>query len=117
VPMKPLHPCNQQGCPELVRDGRYCDKHKKEKQKVQDQRRGSAASRGYDKTHQRIRLQVLREEPLCRRCAAQGFVVAAIEVHHIDGNAYNRQRSNLEPLCKSCHSEHTAREQAFRPRG
>ena len=37
----------------------------------------------------------------------------ATEVHHIDGNVYNLDESNLEPLCHECHSRETAKGQAF----
>lgn len=80
---------------------------------VADRRRGSAASRGYDARWRKIRASVLAEEPLCRMCKAKGFVTAASEVDHIDGDAWNRKRDNLRPLCKPCHSSRTARDQAF----
>ena len=44
MPYKPLRPCLQPGCPELVSKG-YCDKHKKDKE--YDRRRGTANQRGY----------------------------------------------------------------------
>ena len=113
LPVKALRPCNYFGCAELIRDGRYCDNHKKEKQRQQDDRRGSAAARGYGSTWQKVRLAVLREEPLCRRCYQETVIKAAEVVHHINGNQYDNSRSNLEPLCKRHHDEHTAREQAF----
>lgn len=78
-----------------------------------DRRRGSAASRGYNATWRRLRLVVLREEPLCRFHAERGETVAATEVDHIDGDARNNDRDNLRPLCKPCHSERTARDQGF----
>ena len=46
MPSKAKRICNHPGCRELV-DGRYCEKHKKQDQRVRDERRGSAHERGY----------------------------------------------------------------------
>ena len=81
-----------------------------------DQERGSAAARGYDRTWQRLRLQVLAEEPLCRFCLAAGRLTEAREVDHVVPIArapeLRLDRSNLRPLCTPCHSGRTASEQA-----
>jgi 5-methylcytosine-specific restriction protein A len=78
-----------------------------------DRRRGSASARGYDTAWQRLRLQVLAEEPLCRFCAELGRVTAAHDVDHIAPVARSPElrlvRANLRPLCRPCHSAHTAR--------
>ena len=75
--------------------------------------RESSCRRGYDGTWQRLRLIVLAREPLCRYCKAKGLIVVATEVDHIRGMAKGGERltiDNLQPLCKSCHSEKTCRE-------
>lgn len=48
----------------------------------------------------KIRLKVLRGEPLCRRCQHP-----ASEVDHIDGDWRNNpgDGSNYQPLCFACH--------------
>ena len=61
----------------------------------------------------RLRRQVLTEYPLCRRCAEEGYVTAATEVHHVvpveDGvTAWEKERlmydpGNLRALCHGCH--------------
>ncbi|GIN58496.1 hypothetical protein J8TS2_28150 [Lederbergia ruris] len=33
---RPYKPCNKQGCPELVQDGSYCDRHKDDRVKYYD---------------------------------------------------------------------------------
>tara|TARA_Y100000780_G_C13689481_1_gene418951 strand:- start:2568 stop:2933 length:366 start_codon:yes stop_codon:yes gene_type:complete len=62
---------------------------------------------------QRLRKQVLAEEPLCRWCLARGEYVAATEVDHIkdsrDDYTDDNRRENLTAMCKSCHSKKTAR--------
>ena len=77
------------------------------------EQRGSAAARGYDYAWRKLRLQVLADEPLCRFCAAAGRVTAAVDVDHVrsiaEAPGLRLERSNLRPLCKPCHGEHTAR--------
>ena len=64
----------------------------------------------------RLRAQVLREEPLCRVCLAQGLVAAATDVDHIvpKEEGGSDVRTNLQALCHSHHSQKTIREQARR---
>jgi 5-methylcytosine-specific restriction protein A len=47
MPTKPLRPCAQPGCTELVRKGSYCEQHRRAKLQANDRRRGSAQERGY----------------------------------------------------------------------
>jgi 5-methylcytosine-specific restriction protein A len=65
---------------------------------------------------QRTRAEVLRRQPLCAECAKIGRVTPATEVDHIIPHRGKRElffdRSNLQPLCHSCHSRKTAREMA-----
>lgn len=110
MPMKPKRPCNYINCNELVTSG-YCDKHKQVDQQMYDSRRGSNTERGYGATHRKIREVVKREEPLCRECLKTGKITPSNEMDHIDGNAWNTSRDNLEMLCSSCHSRKTIREQ------
>lgn len=66
-----------------------------------------------DRRWRRFARSFLIEHPLCEECQAEGRLEAATEVHHrISG----RERpdlfwdwDNLQALCKSCHSRHTAR--------
>lgn len=39
--------------------------------------------------------------PLCQECGT----VAQLQIHHIDGNKFNNNASNLMTLCASCHSK------------
>ena len=57
---------------------------------------------------QRLRAQVLAEQPLCAHCGCRGLTVPATDVDHKDGNPGNNDRSNLEGLCHECHSTKTA---------
>lgn len=59
------------------------------------------------KRWQKIRRMVLLREPFCRSCMKRGRLVPAVQVDHIvpleDGGA-TYDESNLQPLCRSCHS-------------
>lgn len=56
----------------------------------------------------KLRAQVLREEPLCTECTKRNRIRAATQVDHVDGNAQNNARANLQGLCLPCHSRKTA---------
>lgn len=93
------------------RRSHYCEKHdaatKAMSQSMYNERRGTAASRGYDRRWRKIRLMQLRAEPLCVSCGG-----AATEVDHITPLAAGGTHafSNLQSMCKSCHSAKTAGE-------
>lgn len=59
---------------------------------------------------QRLRLEQLRTEPLCRYCTELGLTVAATEVDHIRPHRGDRDLAfdpeNLQSLCKPCHDRH-----------
>ena len=79
-----------------------------------DKRRENSYRRGYNSRWVKLRDQVRREEPLCRTCLAQGLTVGTEEIDHIIPHRGNQKllysRSNLQGLCKSCHSRKTATE-------
>jgi 5-methylcytosine-specific restriction protein A len=73
--------------------------------------RPSTHARGYDRTWQKLRLMVLRREPLCRKCGK-----AAGDVDHI---LSIRRRpdlrldpENLQALCRACHCKKTKEDNA-----
>ncbi|NSW92832.1 MAG: HNH endonuclease [Firmicutes bacterium] len=112
VPYKPLKPCNYPGCPNLTRE-RYCEVHKKQEHDY-DERRGTAAQRGYDVKWQRARKVFLTRHPLCVECQKQGRITSATVVDHIMPHKGNQElfwdETNWQPLCKWCHDRKTARE-------
>lgn len=55
----------------------------------------------------RLRAAVLEDEPLCRHCYAHGRVNMATDVDHINDDASNNSRDNLQSLCHECHSRKT----------
>lgn len=57
-----------------------------------------------------LRAVVLAQEPLCRECAKAQVLRAATQVDHMDGDDSNNAMENLQPLCASCHSRKTAKQ-------
>lgn len=76
--------------------------------KRSDDRRGTAASRGYDSKWRRARRQYLAEHPLCVCCLAHDHAMAANTVDHIVPHDMDLKRfwsrRNWQALCGWCHS-------------
>jgi len=58
----------------------------------------------------RLRDEVLRDAPLCVECDRIGRVELAVEVDHRIPLALggSNDRTNLQPLCRACHTAKTA---------
>jgi 5-methylcytosine-specific restriction protein A len=101
----PKRPCRQPGCPNL-----NCKEHRAKRLDA----RPSAASRGYGRRWQRLRLMFLRANPLCADPfglhANSGEVAMAEHADHIKPKRDGGQDKwdNLQGLCHSCHSKKTA---------
>ena len=64
---------------------------------------------------QRLRRRVLSEQPFCAmRAQRERCRLVATEVDHIKPHRGDRRlffdRANLQPMCRSCHAQKTARE-------
>ena len=61
---------------------------------------------------QRARRRVLEEEPLCRRCLAEGRTSASVVVDHIRplSQGGSDDRANKQGLCGPCHDAKTKAE-------
>ena len=112
-PFAPAHPCGFPGCPMLVDSAyRRCEKHRMQERNEIDQRRGSAARRGYDARWRAERNRYLTIHPLCAECERVGRLTAATVVDHIvphkgDPNLFWNE-SNWQALCRRCHNRKTA---------
>jgi len=112
MPNLPTKPCAVARCGTLTRE-RYCEKHQAEHRKRQDERRGTAAKRGYGSKWQKARKTHLAKNPLCVHCLAKGFVVAATVVDHRIPHKGDQKlfwdTSNWDSCCKTCHDTKTAK--------
>ncbi|MDO9711988.1 HNH endonuclease [Paracraurococcus lichenis] len=74
--------------------------------------------RTYDRQWQKLRAAHLALHPLCEHCLLEGKLIEANEVDHIEPvKAAPHRRldpTNLQSLCKPCHSRKTAAENAGR---
>ena len=60
-PVRVLHPCSTPGCPELTRRG-LCERHRRTRQREDDERRGTSTERGYDAMHRRLRILCFKRD-------------------------------------------------------
>ena len=98
--------------PKIARSPEQVAKRRQHKE-LHDQQRGSASSRGYDRTWQKLRAMILAESPLCVECLKEGRTTPAVEVDHKIPLAEGGERldpENCQPLCKKHHSRKTMRE-------
>lgn len=99
MPYRAPTACTQPGCRAVTYRSHRCLDH-------QPPPRPSPYKQGYDHAWQKTRIEHLSIEPQCRNCGR-----VANEVDHI---IPKRQRgsndhSNLQSLCKPCHSRKTGR--------
>ena len=102
--------CSHGGCANYAASGSKCREHASS----DNQQRGTATARGYDAHWRRLRHLVLLDEPLCASCLSRGRYTPANEVDHIVpiavAPARRLDRTNLQALCKTCHSRKTMEE-------
>jgi 5-methylcytosine-specific restriction protein A len=121
MPARMKSVCRAPACGKLLDTPGFCDKHKKAARKEQDDRRGTAAERGYDSRWTKARAYYLRKHPLCVYCQREGRISAANVVDHkinhklkdaIDSSDAGRiaqaralfwSSDNWQSLCKPCH--------------
>jgi 5-methylcytosine-specific restriction protein A len=108
-----MKPCSYPGCPNLTQE-RYCAEHKQAEARRYDQRRGSAAQRGYGRDWQRYRVSFLAEHPWCVECLKQGIHTVATIVDHVKPHKGDMvlfwDVNNHQSLCEHCHNVKTAKE-------
>ena len=97
--------CAEPGCPVRVQSGR-CLSHRYVKVEIPDVRKLYRLARWL-----RMRDEVIREQPFCMVCLSEGRRMITQEIDHIvphEGHVDRFwDRSNLQGLCKGCHSRKT----------
>lgn len=109
MPRAPEKACRNGVCPATTTDASgYCAACRPAHHAGDVARRGSAAQRGYGHAWQLRRARVLKREPVCKACM-RAF---SKEVDHIvpKSQGGTDDETNLQGLCKPCHSSKTARE-------
>lgn len=119
MPTRLRGPCQDPSlCPNRQAPGSpYCAAHTQQQSTEYERARGSAAARGYGHTWRKLRLMVLRRDPLC----VDPFkVLCSTPSHHADhiipkqAGGTDSLEDNLQGLCDSCHSRKTLLEQTVR---
>ncbi|HTE37526.1 MAG TPA: HNH endonuclease signature motif containing protein [Reyranella sp.] len=90
------------------------DESERQRKREYDRNRPSSTDRGYDVAWRKLRAVFIKQHPVCQRV---GCNAASIDADHIlsvrDHPELRLEWSNLRALCRSHHSERTAREQGF----
>jgi 5-methylcytosine-specific restriction enzyme A len=110
VPTLVKRPCRYHGCPELVQSG-FCHLHiQQDPAKVYDRARRGDPNRIYDSARWRkLRLIVLRRQPVCMACSEFPSTVAD-HIIPIRDSGRPWDLENIQGLCSKCHGEKTNKE-------
>jgi 5-methylcytosine-specific restriction protein A len=116
MPIRLMGPCKTQSCPNRrTSAGPYCSSCSASGNGLEHDR-GSSASRGYGHRWRKLRLMVIRRDPICLDPFSIGCVSASTDADHIIPKQQCGQdiMENLQGLCESCHSRKTLLEQSVK---
>jgi 5-methylcytosine-specific restriction protein A len=104
--------CGFVGCGRSC-SGRFCGEHAGADHRADRERRGSAASRGYGRYHERWRKLVLHRDPLCKIAHfCKGLAPATIADHVVPlKRGGDWKLENGQGACEPCHNWKTRTEQ------
>ena len=108
MPRAAKKPCRQSGCPVLIDQSGYCEKHKK---KAWIRKEGKTTERGYGAAWRKIRKLVIRRDSgLCQPCLKNNRVTEFNAIDHIIPKAKGGtdELSNLQCICNECHKQKTS---------
>ena len=113
MPQRPKRACNWRGCHGFtITKHRFCEIHRKQAQN--EYVRKTDWHKLYNSRWRKVRIQYLRQNPLCVMCKKDGVLKAATEVDHIEPHKGDAQKfwnqDNWQGLCKQCHSAKSQRE-------
>ena len=117
MPLKAKRYCMK--CSSIATNGVYCDEHAPKRNYREENSRRSNCWDSWYKTSiwQEKRLRQLKREPICRECRNVGIYTKATEADHIKPHKGDWSlfidESNLQSLCKRCHSQKTAKENSI----
>ena len=106
--------CSTPMCAGMATKGTLCDPCRSEKETTyRDSPERARLNKFYaSPLWRRLSQRVRRETPLCVRCTTQGLTVVADIVDHIlpVRTHWDKRfdKTNLQPLCHSCHNKKTA---------
>jgi 5-methylcytosine-specific restriction protein A len=110
--------CKVQGCAAFSCDDSNCLNKKQAVHKpIERTSTGiKRSSRIYHSNRWRkLRAAFMSKHPLCVRCLSYDIVTVATDLDHVVAVAIDKslqwKTSNMQPLCKSCHSVKTSNEQ------
>lgn len=114
MPRRPDTPCKHPGCARLVPYGsKYCEEHAPLHRREQR----TTTEKGYGTRWQKESRAFLRANVLCVCCMKKGKYTKATVVDHIVPHRGDPvlfwDRSNWQPLCKSCHDHKTMTEDRY----
>lgn len=106
MPSRPVGPCTYPGCPGRATAGHgRCEAHARQDRQRFDQARGTRQERGYGAEWQRIRAELLVEQPTCAEPGCgQPTVDFDHEPRYVPGTDHRGYR-----LTGYCHRHHSAR--------
>lgn len=106
MPLKPLKPCKQTGCPELT-SGSYCESHGS----LNINKRSNASKRGYGSRWRSSRDRFLKANPLCLYCLKEDRMIKASVVDHVVPHRGDKilfwDETNWQALCEHHHNKKT----------
>ena len=120
MPTRSKSLCRKPGCVRSISSPGFCEKHLNTSDGWSHTNRASSSARGYDWKWRKTRDSIMeRDSGLCQHCLEQGLLIPAAEVDHIvsRANGGNDDSTNLQAICRSCHSKKTNREKSSSSRG